>query len=258
LQLLFWAFLLFLLPTLAGAFFPLITALDQLYFEGSGELEASFDAIIYNLYVSVETIILVMAVDWAEQNKTLSFRKIWRKLWINSKSLTLVVIFILCAMQVVGYVIVELELTQKLFNPEAYNEAADPIIRYLIWPVLLCLFSIFLITISKGYTQYRYFLPDISQAIGTLLQKKHIGCLVIFYLMYVVCIDHKDFIEWFFIERNAVYGGEVIVLGPDDTLDEPIPISMLKELSYQASFLITQVIYLAALYYPLRGEQHTA
>ena len=76
--------------------------------------------------------------------------------------------------------------------------------------------------------------------------------------MYVVCIDHKDFIEWFFIERNAVYGGEVIVLGPDDTLDEPIPISMLKELSYQASFLITQVIYLAALYYPLRGEQHTA
>ena len=93
---------------------------------------------------------------------------------------------------------------------------------------------------------------------GYFASDRDVACLVIFYLMYVVCIDHKDFIEWFFIERNAVYGGEVIVLGPDDTLDEPIPISMLKELSYQASFLITQVIYLAALYYPLRGEQHTA
>ena len=92
----------FALPTLAGEIFPLITGLDQLYFEGSGELEASFDYFIYNIYASIEIVILVMAVDCAEQNKTVSFRKIWHKLWVNKQPLTLVLIFILFLFQMMG------------------------------------------------------------------------------------------------------------------------------------------------------------
>lgn len=242
------------MPTLVGEFFPLIVGLDQLYFEGNGELEASVDGFIYNIYVIIETTILVMTVDCAEQNKTLSFRKIWHKLWINVKALTLVVIFIYGSFQMIGYAIVELELTQKLFNFEAYDATEDPVIRYMIWPVFLCLFSILLVAILKGYTRHRYFLPDISRALETLLQKKNIICLMIFYLMYVVYIDHRDFIEWFFIERNAVYGGEVIVIGPAKSFDESILFGVVMELGYQARLVIIQVIYLAALYYPFRGQ----